>query len=84
MYNAVVYIHPLQPRLLHISEHTAILVSALYVCPVGHEVSSTDPRLMEHNGIPNVPFILLHKTGFMSNFVQTVIEPALCHSETFE
>ncbi len=39
--------HSLQPRVLHISEHTILLVSALYVCPAGHEVSATDPRLME-------------------------------------
>ena len=78
----------LQPRVLHTSEHTVILVSAVYVCPAGHEVSSTDPRLMEYVGDHNIPFILLHKTGFMRNFVHTVIElvqqgMTLCGVERF-
>lgn len=69
--------HSLQPRILHTSEHTILLVSALYVCPVGHEVSSTDPRLMDYVDVShNIPFILLHRTGFVRNFVHTVIELA--------
>lgn len=61
----------LQSRLIHTSEYTVLLVSAVYKCPVGHEVSSTDPRILELVGEHNIPFILLHKTGI---FEETVIE----------
>lgn len=39
-------IHSLQPHILHDCKSTVLLVAALYSCPFGHEVSSTDPRLM--------------------------------------
>jgi len=43
---------------------------------------------MEYVGVHNIPFILLHKTGFMRNFVHTVIElvqqgMTLCGVERF-
>ena len=66
--------HSLQPRLIHNTEYTVLLVSALYMCPVGHEVSSTDPRIMKLVGEHNVPFVLLHKTGCTKNFEETVFE----------
>lgn len=63
----------LQPRVLHATDYTILLVSAVYKCPVGHESSSTDPRI-QLVGEDNLPFILFHKTGFIKSFEESVIE----------
>ena len=63
--------HSLQPR---VTDYTILLVSAVYKCPVGHESSSTDPRIIEVVGKHNLPFILLHKTGLTKSFEESVIE----------
>jgi hypothetical protein len=66
----------LQPRILHDVDYTILLVSALWCCDEGHSISSTDSRILQFvvqkTGFR--PFILLHKTGFTSTFVTTVIE----------
>ena len=64
----------LQPRVIHAIDYTILLISAVYKCPVGHESSSTDPRIIDLVGDHNVPFILLHKTGFTKSFEGSVIE----------
>ena len=35
-----------RPRLLHASAHTVFLVGAVYVCEYGHQILSTDPRIL--------------------------------------
>lgn len=64
----------LQPRVIHTTDYIVLLVSPVYKCPVGHEVSSTDPKIIDLLGEHNVPFILFHKTGLMKNFEESVIE----------
>ena len=66
--------HSLQPRILHDCKCTVLLVAALYSCPFGHEVSSTDPRLMSQLPQEQIPFVLLHKTGFLKHFAASVLE----------
>ena len=79
--------HSLQPRILHNCKCTVLLEAALYSCSFGHEVSSTDPRLLSLLSWEQVPFVLLHKTGF-GDFAETVLElVAQCmtftHAERF-
>lgn len=53
------------PRALYCCDGCTLLVSRLYTCKKGHKIISHDPRLMEN--IPSsyqVPFYLLHRTGF--------------------
>ena len=53
------------PRALYCCDGNTLLVSRLYTCKKGHKIISHDPRLMEN--IPpsyQVPFYLLHRTGF--------------------
>ena len=65
--------HSLQPRILHTVEHTVLLVSALYSCSFGHEISSTDPNFLMQISQDHIPFVLLHKTGFLKQFIQSVL-----------
>lgn len=66
----------LQPRVLHDIDYTILLVSAVWLCDNGHSISSIDERVLsaiyEKHGFQ--PFILLHKTGFTTNFIMTVVE----------
>lgn len=53
------------PRALYCCDGNTLLVSRLYTCKKGHKIISHDPRLMEN--IPptfQIPFYLLHRTGF--------------------
>ena len=66
----------LEPRILHCIDHTILLVAALWSCDNGHQISSIDSRVLQVVKIKTgfQPFILLHKTGFTSTFISTVIE----------
>ncbi len=66
----------LQPRLIHELDYVVLLVSAVWSCDNNHYISSTDPRIIDlvHKKYGFQPFILLHKTGFTTSFVLTVIE----------
>ena len=76
-----------RPRLLHASAHTVFLVGAVYVCEYGHQILSTDPRILMLIPDHLIPFVLLHCTGFLKDFLQTVIlryigissRPGSCH-----
>ena len=64
----------LQPRVIHCLYHTVLLVSVVYMCENGHEVPSTDPRILQMLKVEeHVPFILLHKSGFTRDFVHTIL-----------
>ena len=61
-----------QPRTLHDMHSTILLVSAVYACDSGHKVLAHDESVLKH--FPTyrmVPFILLSKTGFTAEFVDT-------------
>ena len=62
-----------RPRLLHASAHTVFLVGAVYVCEYGHQILSTDPRILMLIPDHLIPFVLLHRTAFLKDFLQTVI-----------
>ena len=66
----------LEPRILHDIDHTILLVSAVWFCDNGHQISSIDSRVLQVVKVKTgfQPFILLHKTGFTSAFITTVIE----------
>ena len=51
-----------------------LLVAAMYSCSFGHDVSSTDPQILSKLYQDSVPFILLHKTGFLKEFVNSALE----------
>lgn len=72
----------LQPRILHTFEHTVLLVSAVFLCSFGHEVCSTDPRLLEQFCPAHIPFVLLHRTGFVKQFFQSTMS-LIQHGMTF-
>ena len=62
-----------QPRLIHDVDNVVFLVSAVYTCENGHKLLATDSRLL--NKLPSktqIPFVLLHKTGFTRTFVNMV------------
>ena len=62
-----------RPCLLHASAHTVFLVGAVYVCEYGHQILSTDPRILMLIPDHLIPFVLLHRTGFLKDVLQTVI-----------
>ena len=64
----------LQPRILHSTDNIVILVAAQYCCEHGHVTCCTDPRLSHDINDHLIPFVLLHRTGFTTDFVHTVIE----------
>ena len=46
------------------------LVSAVYVCELGYRILAHDQRILDMLPCKNmVPFVLVHKSGFTSNFV---------------
>lgn len=66
-----------QPRILHDLDFTVLLVSALWACDKGHtRISSTDPNVLHmlYERLHFQPFVLLHKTGFTTTFINTVLE----------
>ena len=64
----------LQPRLVHGLSYTVLLVSVVYGCSNGHEVPSTDPRILTLISEEHMPFILLHRTGLTKNLLQTILQ----------
>lgn len=64
----------IQPRLLQGTHYTILLVGAIYSCSTStHTVHSTDPRLLNSLGTHNLPFFLLHRSGFTREFVNCVV-----------
>lgn len=58
-----------EPRKIHAMEDNVLLVSAVYVCRMGHKLIAHDERLLKCFPSPvMVPFKLLHKTGFTRDF----------------
>lgn len=59
-----------QPRLIHDIENFVYLVSAVYVCEQGHRILAHDQIILSMLPCKDmIPFVLLHKTGFTTNFV---------------
>ena len=63
----------LEPRLLHDITSTVVLISSQYVCHNKHVVLTTDPRVLKLLLPEQIPFILLHRTGFLKTFKDQVI-----------
>lgn len=63
----------LEPRLLHGIEFNIILVSSRYKCFNGHSFLTTDPRVLKLLHSESVPFFLLHKTGFLKSFLDSIM-----------
>lgn len=63
----------LEPRLVHDIDSIIVLVSSVYFCPNGHTYLTTDPRVLQLITPECVPFILLHRTGFLKSFVNKVV-----------
>ena len=60
----------LQPRLIHSIEDFVLLVSAVYTCEEGHRILAHDQRILSSLPCKDmIPFTLIHKTGFTTNFV---------------
>jgi hypothetical protein len=59
----------LQPRVLHDIDSVVILVA----CQYSDTFLTTDPRVLELISTENIPFILLHRSGFMKSFCRKVI-----------
>lgn len=65
------------PRVLYCCDGSTLLVSRMYTCKKGHKVIAHDPRIIEN--IPSsfqVPFFLLHRTGFtreLANWVHSCV-----------
>ncbi len=60
-----------QPRMLHTFDNIVLLVSCVYKCNQGHECFSSDARILAL--IPcqvELPFLLLHRTGFTTEFLE--------------
>ena len=62
-----------QPRKIYGADGITLLVGRVYKCSKGHEVMSYHPSLLQY--IPNcfIPFRLWHKTGFTSDFIDSVV-----------
>ena len=60
-----------QPRMLHTLDNIVLLISSVYKCDKGHECLSHDARILAL--FPpeiEIPFVLLHRTGFTTEFVE--------------
>ena len=67
----------IEPRLLHGTHHTILLVGAIYKCRENnHRVHATDPRLLKTLDLFDLPFSLLHRSGLTHEFVNSVISLA--------
>lgn len=66
----------IQPRLIHHVDSTILLVGAIYKCSSGHTIYSTDPRLLRRLDSVQVPFVLLHRSGFTRAFIHSVVSLA--------
>ena len=76
------------PRILYCCDGSTLLVSRMYTCKKGHKIISHDPRVIEH--IPpsyQVPFFLLHRTGFtreLANWVHSCVFAGMTFHEIEE
>ena len=60
-----------QPRLVHSASKPILLVSGVYRCKNGHQILSHDPRLLQlFSSHHTFPFILTHKSAFVSELVR--------------
>ncbi len=64
----------LQPRVIHGIESTVLIVPAVYTCIHEHTVVATDPRILKELVFEQLPFILLHRTGFTKAFITSIIQ----------
>jgi len=73
-------VHSYQPRILHSFDHLVLLVSRVYQCIISKQtLLAHDERLLQTLAKSiNVPFVLLHKTGFTKEFINKVV--ALCNN----
>ena len=62
----------LQPRVIHGLETTILIVPA--ICGNKHTLVSTDPRILNILKYEQLPFVLLHRTGFSKQFVLSIIQ----------
>ena len=71
--------HSFHPRILHSFDHLVLLVSRVYQCIDKQILLAHDERLLQilKKSI-NVPFVLLHKTGYTKEFINKVV--ALCNN----
>ena len=59
-----------QPRILHTLGNIILLVSSVYICSKGHESIAHDARILAiFPPSIEIPFLLVHCTGFMTEFV---------------
>ena len=60
-----------KPGVLHDFHNIVYLVSAVYICPNKHSLLAHDEIILQCFPIKSViPFVLLHKTGFVHPFVE--------------
>ena len=62
------------PRLPHETNYIVLLVPAVYLCPDGRELISTDPHILKQ--FPeqeHIPFILFHRSGVTRVFARAII-----------
>ncbi len=64
----------LKPRLIHNVEHTVLIVAAVYTFVCEHTMVATDPRILKMLQFEQLPFILLHRTGFTKGFINSIIQ----------
>ena len=60
-----------QSQMLHTIDNIVLLISSVYKCDKGHECLSHDARILAL--FPpeiEIPFVLLHCTGFTTEFVE--------------
>lgn len=63
----------LQPRLIHSIDTMIVLIASEYICSNRHIHLTTDARLLGLISSNCIPFVLLHRTGFMKSFMNQVI-----------
>jgi len=58
-----------QPRVIHAVDNIVYLVSAVYICERKHKLLAHDEAILDCFPFKSVvPFLLLHKTGFVRSF----------------
>lgn len=66
--------HSFMPRILHSFDHLVLLISQIYQCIGKQTLLGHDERLLQV--LPksvNIPFVLLHKTGYTTEYINTVV-----------
>lgn len=63
-----------EPRKIHGICNVILLVSRVYKCNKGHEISASNPKIIACHPIPQlIPFQLWHITGFTVDFIDYVV-----------